>query len=159
MWLPCSRPRTIMWKRTAQKDCFEFAQASLRMWSAMRSPTSRMRWPLHANTCFCIRVDLGDAQPDTCHPVHSASCDVCIANIECLTAGKCVQVFLVIAASVVGFVSVLVGRWLHLDYSAKLYVMTFVLVVMAAEHSSGATASEMLKPHPRPDAALPKACL
>ena len=48
-----------------------------------------------------------------------------------------VQVFLVFAASVVGFISVLVGRWLQLDYSAKLYVMTFVLVVMAAEHSSG----------------------
>lgn len=48
------------------------------------------------------------------------------------------QVFLVMATSVVGFVSVLVGRWLHLDYSAKLYVMTFVLVVMAAEHTSGA---------------------
>lgn len=48
------------------------------------------------------------------------------------------EVFLVIAASVVGFVSVLVGRALNLDYSAKLYVMTFVLVVMAAEHSSEA---------------------
>ena len=47
------------------------------------------------------------------------------------------QVFLVLATSVVGFISVLVGRWLQLDYSAKLYVMTFVLVVMAAEHSSG----------------------
>lgn len=47
------------------------------------------------------------------------------------------QAFLVIATSVVGFVSVLIGRALHLDYSAKLYIMTFVLVVMAAEHSSG----------------------
>jgi hypothetical protein len=43
----------------------------------------------------------------------------------------------VLVTSVVGFISVLVGRWLQLDYSAKLYVMTFVLVVMAAEHSSG----------------------
>jgi hypothetical protein len=51
---------------------------------------------------------------------------------------RVLQVFLVAAASVVGFISVLVGRWLQLDYSAKLYVMTFVLVVMAAEHSSGA---------------------
>jgi hypothetical protein len=59
------------------------------------------------------------------------------AYTHTLTAMMYVQVFLVFAASVVGFISVLVGRWLQLDYSAKLYVMTFVLVVMAAEHSSG----------------------
>lgn len=48
------------------------------------------------------------------------------------------QMYLVALTSAVGFMSVLVGRWLHLDYSAKLYVMTFVLVVMAAEHSTDA---------------------
>lgn len=49
------------------------------------------------------------------------------------------QMYLVALTSAVGFISVLIGRALHLDYSAKLFVMTFVLVVMAAEHSTGAT--------------------
>ena len=35
-------------------------------------------------------------------------------------------------SAVVGFLSVLIGRWLHLDYSAKLWAMTFVLVVMVS---------------------------
>ena len=38
--------------------------------------------------------------------------------------------FVVASSAVVGFLSVLIGRWLHLDYSAKLWAMTFVLVVM-----------------------------
>lgn len=48
------------------------------------------------------------------------------------------QMFLVGLTSAVGFMSVLLGRAFHLDYSAKLYVMTFVLVVMAAEHTTDA---------------------
>lgn len=40
------------------------------------------------------------------------------------------QVFIVLCSAVVGFLSVLIGRWLHLDYSTKLWAMTFVLVVM-----------------------------
>lgn len=41
-----------------------------------------------------------------------------------------VQVFVVGSSAVIGFLSVLIGRWLHLDYSTKLWAMTFVLVVM-----------------------------
>lgn len=48
------------------------------------------------------------------------------------------KMYLVALTSAVGFISVLIGRALHLDYSAKLFVMTFVLVVMAAEHSTDA---------------------
>ena len=40
--------------------------------------------------------------------------------------------FVVASSAVVGFLSVLIGRWLHLDYSAKLWAMTFVLVVMVS---------------------------
>ena len=42
------------------------------------------------------------------------------------------EVFVVATSAVVGFLSVLIGRWLHLDYSAKLWAMTFVLVVMVS---------------------------
>ena len=40
--------------------------------------------------------------------------------------------FVVATSAIVGFLSVLIGRWLHLDYSAKLWAMTFVLVVMVS---------------------------
>lgn len=42
------------------------------------------------------------------------------------------EVFVVATSAIVGFLSVLIGRWLHLDYSAKLWAMTFVLVVMVS---------------------------
>ena len=44
--------------------------------------------------------------------------------------------FVVASSAVVGFLSVLIGRWLHLDYSAKLWAMTFVLVVMVRTFSN-----------------------
>lgn len=40
-----------------------------------------------------------------------------------------------VSSAVIGFLSVLIGRWLHLDYSTKLWAMTFVLVVMV-HHST-----------------------
>lgn len=70
-------------------------------------------------------------------PHHSWCADAALHVVTNCRCCRDLQVFLVFATSVVGFISVLVGRWLQLDYSAKLYVMTFVLVVMAAEHSSG----------------------
>ena len=45
------------------------------------------------------------------------------------------QVFIVISSAVIGFLSVLIGRWLHLDYSTKLWAMTFVLVVMVRPYT------------------------
>ncbi len=47
--------------------------------------------------------------------------------------------FVVVSSAVVGFLSVLIGRWLHLDYSAKLWAMTFVLVVMVRTFEPCAT--------------------
>jgi hypothetical protein len=41
-------------------------------------------------------------------------------------------------AFLVAFGAVVVGWALSLDYSAKLFVMTFVLVVMGSEGASGA---------------------
>ncbi len=42
-----------------------------------------------------------------------------------------------VAAFVVAFTAVIVGWALSLDYSAKLFTMTFVLVIMGSERASG----------------------
>ena len=42
-----------------------------------------------------------------------------------------------VAAFVVAFTAVIVGWALSLDYSAKLFTMTFVLVIMGSEKASG----------------------
>ena len=44
-------------------------------------------------------------------------------------------------AFLVAFGAVVIGWALSLDYSAKLFVMTFVLVVMGSEGASGAAPS------------------
>lgn len=43
-----------------------------------------------------------------------------------------------VAAFVVAFMAVVIGWALSLDYSAKLFTMTFVLVLMGSERASGA---------------------
>ena len=45
--------------------------------------------------------------------------------------------FTVIAATVVAFMSIIMGYKLRLDYSGRLFIMTFILVVMAAPKTSG----------------------
>ena len=42
-----------------------------------------------------------------------------------------------VSAGLVGFVAAAGGWFLGLDYSAKLFVLTFVLVVMGAQTGSG----------------------
>ena len=51
------------------------------------------------------------------------------------------------AAFVVAFTAVIVGWALSLDYSAKLFTMTFVLVIMGSERASGESMSAW---HPQP---------
>ena len=46
-----------------------------------------------------------------------------------------------VAAFVVAFTAVIVGWALSLDYSAKLFTMTFVLVIMGSERASGESMS------------------
>ena len=45
--------------------------------------------------------------------------------------------FTVIAATAVAFSSIILGYKLRLDYSGRLFIMTFILVVMAAPKTEG----------------------
>jgi hypothetical protein len=47
------------------------------------------------------------------------------------------EVFICATSALLAFMSVLLGRALKLDYSAKLFGMTFILVVMAANEAKG----------------------
>lgn len=60
------------------------------------------------------------------HAISISSCTCCCAGI---------------AAFVVAFFAVIVGWALSLDYSAKLFTMTFVLVIMGSERASGVHAA------------------
>ena len=45
--------------------------------------------------------------------------------------------FTVLAATAVAFSSIIMGYKLRLDYSGRLFIMTFILVVMAAPKTEG----------------------
>ncbi|KAK9835385.1 hypothetical protein WJX81_006485 [Elliptochloris bilobata] len=46
--------------------------------------------------------------------------------------------FTTVAAMIIGFIGVVAGYYLNLDYSAKLFVLTFILVVLGSDHASDA---------------------
>ena len=39
--------------------------------------------------------------------------------------------------AIVAFTAVLVGWWLNLEYSSKLFVLTFLLVIMGSDNGTG----------------------
>ncbi len=54
-----------------------------------------------------------------------------------------------VAAAIVGFVAAVLGWFLNLDYSAKLFVMTFILVIMGANQASGGCCTSCLSVYRR----------
>lgn len=82
---------------------------------------------------------------------------MCLSDAYCRNVVICLQVILSLAATLVAFSSVVLGKKLNLAYSAKLYGIAFLIVTFGAvdEETTGTSvfllASMVGRPQPQHD--------